>query len=610
LRGVITLYVEFKTEQKFASVIADQSPFHEAFQDAGWVLNDEDLIVDIDCLQKDVIEKMIQAFDIKTQIVWTERGCHLYFNKPKGFKGTRAVAPIGVEVEYKHIKNTKAITIKRGGKLREIDNLGVRQELPDFLYIRTKLDSLQGLDEGDGRNQKLYAHKFKVMQCDNYKKILSFINNYIFAEPLDAEEFTTIARQEEVKAEKDGEYEVAMVLKTQLKIKKYGDVLYLYDGKRYSADEEFTTKISQYLKGKKTSYIDEVIKQLKYRIENEKEPVNGFHVKFKNGILRNGKFIEIDSNEFTPHYIDWEYDPDAKAVPIVEEFLETLTSGDKDYRQMVLESVGHTLITNMKIKRGREFQKVIIYVGAGGEGKGTMFAVAREFLGSHNYSTVKLEQIHDEKYQYSTKGKLGNFGDDIEKKPIKGSTMSALKNATGYDVIEMRKLYSQPIKTTLTASHIYTSNHILKTNEKGESWKRRVLWCPMYNKPTKYDPDFNTKLMTDKAMKYWTKLFVEAHLHLYETRKFTISKVVQDFTDHYHFENNSCVEFILDHAPEDFIGQRPPQVFEDYQTWCEENGLDAQSKKQLNESIQTDMNLIVGAKKVNGKTAKVYVEKD
>ena len=56
---------------------------------------------------------MISLFNIKTQIVWTTRGAHFYFKKPKGFKGSKKVCPLGFEVEYKHDKNTSQSPLNR-----------------------------------------------------------------------------------------------------------------------------------------------------------------------------------------------------------------------------------------------------------------------------------------------------------------------------------------------------------------------------------------------------------------------------------------------------------------------------------------------------------------
>lgn len=601
------MYVEFKAEQKFASVIADKSEFHESFADAGYCLTEEDLIIDVDNVPMETLEKMIQAFDIKTQIVWTDRGVHLYYKKPKGFRGTSSVTPLGFEAEYKHFKNTKAITIKRNGKLRTIENMGVRDDLPDFLYIRTKLESLMGLDEGDGRNQKLYAHKFKIMSVNNYKKVLSFINNYVFANPLDHDEFNTIARDEQIKAEKDGEFDVAMTLKNQLKVVKYSDRLYNYDGSKYIADGEFKTLIAKHLRGQKTRYIDEVIKQMEYHIENMKEPDNGFDVKFKNGILRNGKFFNINSQEFTPYYVDVEYNVDVEPVEDVETYLEFLTGGDKDYRQLILEAMAHTLITNAEFKR--QLAKFFVFIGDGGNGKGTMLTIIRKILGSQNCASLSPEEMTKESYFTSLAGKLVNLGDDIEDKAINEKQMKALKNISTCDFVASRELFKQSKEVVMTCSLIFTSNHLLKSFEKGESYKRRVIWCPMFGKVEKKDPMFITKLTTPEALEYWVKLMVDAYYDLYKKAGFTESEKVTEYNASYHEENNGTLTFIRDYDAEYFIGKRPPVVYDEYQTWAEENGVNVQSKKILRETLEAIMGLIVKDKSVNGKTAKVYMFK-
>lgn len=75
----INVYVEYLEGEKHDSSGADISENHETFQDAGYLLTDVDLIIDIDNLSKEQIKDIISYFEIKTQIVWTERGAHFYF---------------------------------------------------------------------------------------------------------------------------------------------------------------------------------------------------------------------------------------------------------------------------------------------------------------------------------------------------------------------------------------------------------------------------------------------------------------------------------------------------------------------------------------------------
>ena len=74
------MYIEFEDGAKFAKgKDNDISENLDTFKDAGYILEENDLVVDIDNLSKQAIEKLITMFDIKTQYVWTDRGIHFYF---------------------------------------------------------------------------------------------------------------------------------------------------------------------------------------------------------------------------------------------------------------------------------------------------------------------------------------------------------------------------------------------------------------------------------------------------------------------------------------------------------------------------------------------------
>ena len=79
------MYVKFDENQKFTrKQLKDQeiSDNLDDFEDAGYILTDEELVVDIDNLSHETIKAMIDTFNIHTKTVWTDRGVHLYFKKP------------------------------------------------------------------------------------------------------------------------------------------------------------------------------------------------------------------------------------------------------------------------------------------------------------------------------------------------------------------------------------------------------------------------------------------------------------------------------------------------------------------------------------------------
>lgn len=602
------MYIEYKPGEKHTGKKDNQGEVSDrldAFPDAGYILTERDIIVDIDNVPLDIIESMLKTFDIVTQTVYTTRGVHLYFRKPKGFRGAESATAIGLEVEFKHKKNTHSITVKQNGVERKTENKGVFQELPEFLQWNRKFKSLLGMGDGEGRNQALYEHRMKMGNIKDWKKVLHFINEHVFAEPLNEKEMEALTRDIQIDTDaEDAESQIAGLLIQQYNVVLYLDTLYWRNEGEYSSDiGELRRLVYEYAPGKKTRFVDEVIRQLEYRCKQI--DANGkFDIQLNNGILRDGKFIEVDYKDFTPFTIDVSYKADAAPVNVVDDYIDQLTGYDKDYRELLLEVMAHSLVVDKEFKR--LLAKFFIMVGDGGNGKGSFLQVMRTILGGRNCTALSIQNMSDERYFTTMQGKLANLGDDIQDEPLDHTSMKQLKNISTCDYVSTRELFKQSREVELTISLVFTSNHILKSFEKGESYKRRVLWLPMYSKPKKKDPKFISKLTTPAALEYWMKLMIDGYFRLYENQTFTESVAVAKFNSDYHEENNGTLTFINDREPENFIGKRSPEVYEQYETWAIENGMNVQSKKVLNTTIEEVMGIKIRPKKINGVTAKVY----
>lgn len=601
------MYVEFQPGEKYSNTISDISDSHEHFKDAGWILTDNDYVVDIDGLSKAVIQKLIIAFDIKTQTVWTDRGVHFYFKKPSNFRrGANLVSPLGFKYEIKHKGNTKAVTIKRNGELRTIENEGIREEAPFIFTSKKKFEVLLGRDDGEGRNNALFKLRTQLASQRNWRKILIFINENIFAQPLEQSEMDLLTRDMVVEAESGNEYEVATWLIEELDFLEYGQRFYFKHGNEYTHQENILKKeVYKRVGAQRTGYVDEVIKQMKYRSRIiPQEEV--FNIKFKNGFLKDGQFIELEIDEFTPYTLDVSYNKDAEPVQVVDDYISHLTGDDEEYRKLLLEVLGHTLIVDPEFKR--LLAKFFIFIGDGGNGKGTLLEIIRKILGTKNVAGMSIKELSDERYLPSFKGMLANLGDDIQDQAINDKDMKILKNISTADYISTRELYKGAENMYFTGSLIFTSNHVLKSWEKGESYKRRVMWLPMYTKVTKKDPMFITRLTTNEAIEYWIKLIVEGYTRLYQNNKFTVSQKVEDFNEKYHRENNPALDFIEDMEVSDFIDTPLKDVYEAYESWCDDNAVKF-NKNLVSDVVQEHFQLVKGVKKINGKSTRCFVEK-
>ena len=130
----------------------------------------------------------------------------------------------------------------------------------------------------------------------------------------------------------------------------------------------------------------------------------------------------------------------------------------------------------------------------------------------------------------------------------------------------------------------------------------------MYTKPKRKDPKFISKATTPEALEYWIKLIVEGYMRLYENQGFTESQVVTDYNEQYHEENNTAIAYVNDLRPDiDIDGKRAPEVYAEYEIWCQENGENLQSAKLFKQTVYDIHGFSIKAKKINGKTQRVYV---
>ena len=603
------MYVQYLEGEKFPCKNPEVSDDINDFDDAGYILEPDEVVIDLDDnIPISTIHKLIDYFKIKTQIEWTDRGCHLYYKKPTPeVRGKQGMTPLGIEVELFRKKGNQKYTsvcCKRHGVRRKVENFGVREPFPDFFRFGT-YDNLLGLEVGEKRNNLLFKHKKRILKYANWRKILRFVNENILGEPLDEKEFDTLARDDAASGVADEEYQVAEYLMRELGAVFFQKRLYIRDenGKYIMEEEEIQRIVYNYCPGKKSFFVKEVIEQMRMRARRI-DPNTEFRVKFKNGYLYRGEFYEDDFKGFTPFAIDIAYNPDAKPVQIVDDYLDQLSGGDKAYRDRIIEIISHCLVVNKDFKR--MLAKFHIIHGNGGEGKGTFLQIIKTILGYKNCSALSIEQMDDERYAYNLSGKLSNLGDDLSSKPINDQQMKMLKNISTCDAIEIRKMRENSVTAEFTATLIFTSNHIIKSFEKSDAYKRRVDWLPIFGKPKDPDPMFISKVTTPEALEYWIKLAVDGYFRLYEQKGFTYTSIIDEYNQEYHRENDNTIMFLETMDRDQIIHKRPPEIQSLYETWCDENGEDPLSKKTLRESIQRKFGLIVKNERIKtGQTSQV-----
>lgn len=609
-------FIEFQPGEKYAKPGADKSDFTESFQDCGYLLTKDEIVIDIDHLPKESIRELCKTFDIKTQIVWTNRGAHLYFKKPPRHRRTDGVCRLGFEIEELTCTNRpNGVTVKRDGVLREIENTGAREALPDIFTVSKRFEDLTGLSEGDGRNRKLYTHKMKLNNCEDWFRIIRFINEHVFDEPLPQKEFDSLSRAEQSEGDQKttNEADVAEQVIREFKCAKWASQVWFWSekaGKFISDDEELAAIIAKRIAVKDPNKVEKAMKWL--RINAKKYPADYiFKIRLRNGFLADGKFTPIVVDDFTPYCIDIDYNPDAEPVPAIDEYLDQIVNEPKytqqdmqDYRNRLIEIMAYGLIVNPE--RVRVLSKFHILRGEGSNGKGTFLEIMKTIYQPENCSTLSIEDLADATRINSLTGKLVNLGDDVEDKPIGKTQFKHIKNITSADTVTIRRLYKEAESVVLQAKLIYTSNSDLRTFDKGHALERRMCWVPMFNTVRKPDPNFITKMTTPEALEYWMKLMVEAYMRLYK-HGWTESKICANYNGEYHRHNDISKMFIEELEKDDFLYKTRQEVLDMFDKWNtdDDRKLNMRAFKQ---NIWLLYRMGFGVNTRQGKSAKVLME--
>ena len=250
------MYVEFVKGMKFPTRNPEYSDFLDSFEDAGHVIEDDEIIVDIDNFSHEFCRQLIDYFGITTKTVWTDRGVHLYFNKTNSKLGKKnGICALGIPIELKN-KTNKYITVKRNGIPRKVDNEDIKMDFPEMFAIKT-YDNLSDLDEGDGRNNALFKHWKKLLKStvENKEEIVKFISEYVFPTALPLKEVDNILKNDssDEKITNDEQQQVdAINIINKFKCVKYQATLFFKNGDNYSNDiDDFNYLLSNYVLGNK-----------------------------------------------------------------------------------------------------------------------------------------------------------------------------------------------------------------------------------------------------------------------------------------------------------------------------------------------------------------------
>ena len=314
---------------------------------------------------------------------------------------------------------------------------------------------------------------------------------------------------------------------------------------------EFETKV------KRTNLRDET-----FRVVDGK-------LNFTNGVL------DIDTLELEEHseeygftyVIPYDY-TEGGNTPVWDRFLTQVTQENPALVQLINEVVGY-LVSGAD---PRYVQKAFILYGSGGNGKSVLLDVVRNLVGKSNFSAVSMASLGTPTGRIRLKDGIVNITDETPTGAFMES--SDFKAIVAGDVIEMRKLYQQPVEWKSMTKLVFACNEMPVTRDHSDGLHRRLVIIPFKARFSEeignLDPFIGDKLNAErsgilgKVLRAYKRVKDNGY-------KFTYVAEIKEERDDYKEVGDTIFQFVEDTCLYDDENNVPAKIaYRCYVSWCEE----------------------------------------
>lgn len=586
------------------------------------ILAEDAILIDVDDKeQSETLMQIVEDKKLLCRVYETSRGKHFLFkNSVIEHCSTGAVLACGITADIKCGKVTSYSVLRKDGSDRQIiyDILDGEQyqELPPFMYPIKPKPNFSELEEGDGRNQKLFNY-ILTLQSNGFTKeqareTLEIINKYVFSEPLDEKELATLSRDEAFQKEsffKGQKFlfdRFAQFLKSEYNIVRIDNQLHIYEDGIYKGGHgAIESKMIKHIPALNKAKRSEVIAYLELLCDDA-EMSGAEYIAFRNGVynINTGELAPFSPSLVILNKIDWNYNPAAYNAD-VDAMFTRLSCGDDAVKSLLCEAIGYTMY------RRNELRKSFVLTGEKQNGKSTYLKLINYLLGRDNVTSLDLAELGQRFKPAELFGKLANIGDDIGDDFI--SNPAVFKKLVSGDPVNVERKGENPFDLKCYAKFLFSANDIPRIKDKSGAVISRLVIIPFNARFTKDDPDFDPfiiyKLTTENAMEYLINVGLEGLKRVLAAYSFTESDKVVRALAEYEENNNPILLFLKEIDKNDILNRSTRDVYSRYNLFCAENNFNPMSNVEFSKTIKRRFNFEIKEKRVNGKKYRVFAEK-
>ncbi|GEM_PF-2438224 len=336
------------------------------------------------------------------------------------------------------------------------------------------------------------------------------------------------------------------------------DVYYYQDGVYTDAEDFIANLIDDKFRGLNT---DDFIKNVTNYIKRHSlYDFTDEWLGLKNGLI-NPTTLEIADNSpdlVTRIRLNVEYDPAAQC-PRWLKFLDECKSDVV----VLQETAGYPLLPRYP------YEKAIMLLGSGGQGKSVFLRVLGEILGTDNVSAASLQALIDNRFATSDLyDRLANIAGDIPDMALSNS--STFKTITGDDRTRAERKGKQAFEFWNRAKLIFSANALPPTKDKSTGYMRRWILIDFLREMVQH-PNIHlaAELLEEKSgILNW---MLEGARRV-NANGFTYTTNQDEMAKRYIERSEPVVQFLEACCVEDFDGfVASSELFTEYNKWARAN---------------------------------------
>lgn len=348
-------------------------------------------------------------------------------------------------------------------------------------------------------------------------------------------------------------------------------ILYLQEGNKWVEGSHIFVEnfAEKYFNPKPSGMMVTEFKRLIYRTNIfDKEWLNpSGKLNLTNGVLNleTMKLLPHSEEQGFTYELPYAYEPSAEC-PLFAKFMKEITLNRASLINVLLEFMGYA-ISNMEC----HYDKALMLVGGGSNGKSTFMDVMKALVGQDNYSGLMLNDFGSDTSRYSLYNKLFNISEETPRRSL--SDNAYFKNLVSGGTTVFRKLYHPAFCADNKAKLIFACNEMPDNYDPTDGMFRRLLIVPFDNKFTDSNKDDMIKYKLEEELSGILNWVITAYHRLKKNNRFTKSREIEYIKEEYRRNSDTVLDwfeenFIHEPAIDDFYPSR--KLYQDYYENCAE----------------------------------------